>query len=93
MRKGVQTDIICDQSKHVEILLGTTTYRQEGYATQPVLGVIGNIAFPLSSKKGKLISPPSPKVEFTRSPPVAQVLLSNKDSQSVEAQSSSSECN
>ena len=50
------------------------------------LGVIGNIAFPSSSKKGKLISPPSPQVKFTRSLPVlhavAQGLSPNKDSQS-----------
>ena len=39
---------------------------------QPALGVIGNIAFPLSRIKGKFISPPFTEVEFTRSTPVAQ---------------------
>ena len=37
-------------------------------------GVIGNIAFPSSSKKGKLISPPLPEYKFTQKPPVAQRL-------------------
>ena len=45
------------------------------YLTQSALGVIGNIAFPLSSNKRKLISPPSPDYEFTQNPPVAQKLL------------------
>ena len=46
-------------------------------------GVIANIAFPLSSKKGKFKSPPSPEVEFTRTLAVAQGLLSIEDHQSV----------
>ena len=46
-------------------------------------GVIGNIAFPSSSNKIKLISPPSPADEFIWSPPVAKRFLPLEDSQSV----------
>ena len=40
-------------------------------------GVIGNIAFPLSRNKEKLITPPFTEDEFTRSPPVALRLPSS----------------
>ena len=38
---------------------------------QSALGVIGNIAFPSSRNKGKIVSPPFTEDEFTRSPSVA----------------------
>ena len=52
-------------------------------SAQPALGLIGNIAFPLSRNKGRLKGPPSPEAELTRSPPAVQGLLSNEDSHSV----------
>ena len=43
-----------------------------GPPSQSALAVIGNIAFSLSKKKGKIINSPFSGDEFTRSPPVAQ---------------------
>ena len=44
---------------------------------QAALGVLGNIAFPSSRNKEKLITPPFTEDEFTRSPPVALRLPSS----------------
>ena len=44
------------------------------------LGVIGNIAFPSSRNKGKILGPPITEVKFTWSPPVAQWFLPLEES-------------
>ena len=66
-------------SRRLEIGLTLAWYN----SAQPALGVIGNIAFPLSRNKGRLKGPPSPEAELTRSPPAVQGLSSNEDSHSV----------